>query len=91
MSLRGLMPFNIFSSHTDSGVKYTLGKFMDNTKPCGVVDAPERQDAIQRDIDRLESGPRRTSLGSTKSSARSTPGLWQPSLSVQAGGCKDGA
>ena len=50
----GLILFNIFINDIDSGVKCTLGKFVDNTKLWGTVDGPVEQDTIQRDLDRLE-------------------------------------
>ena len=49
---------NIFISDTDSRIKCTLRKFLDDIKLCGVANTPEGQVAIQRDLDKLSNRPR---------------------------------
>ena len=48
--------FNI-TNYISSGIECTLSKFVDDTRLCGVVNTPDGQDSIQRDLDRLSSGP----------------------------------
>ncbi|PKU40221.1 hypothetical protein llap_9476 [Limosa lapponica baueri] len=48
----------IFVGEMDSGIERTLGQFVDDTKLCGVVDTLEGRDAIQRDLDRMETWAR---------------------------------
>ena len=52
------VPLNTFISDVDSRIKCTLRKFLDDTKLCGVVNTPEGQVAIQRDLDKLSNRPR---------------------------------
>ena len=40
-----------------SGIECTFSKFVDDTKLCGAADTLEGQNAFQRDLDILKSGP----------------------------------
>lgn len=53
-SVLGLLLFDVIDKDSNSGIKHTLSKFVDNTKLRGVVDMPKRWDATHRDLNRLK-------------------------------------
>jgi len=55
------MLFSIFIRDFGSGIECTLCNSVDDTKLLGEVSMPEGWNVIQRDLDRLSSGPRRSS------------------------------
>ena len=54
-SVLGLKLFNILLGDMESGIECTLSKFVGDTELSGAVDMLEGRDAVQWDLDRLES------------------------------------
>ena len=52
-SVLGPVLFNMFVRDRDSGIEWSLSKFVDDRKLSGVVDGVEGRDGIERGLDRL--------------------------------------
>lgn len=50
----GPVQFNNFFNDIDSGIKFNLSKFADNTTLNGMVNMLEGKHAIQRDLESIE-------------------------------------